>query len=329
MTEIFYDTDADLSVLKEKTIAVLGYGNQGRAQSLNMRDSGCHVIIGNKKDVFYENAKQDGFEVFDISDSVRKADVICLLLPDEVQSSVFKNEILPNIGRGKVLDFASGFTVFAKAVVPPKEVDVVMVAPKMIGEGVRDLYTRGQGAPAIVGVEQDFSGTAWKTALAIAKAIGATRAGAVKSTFEEEAVTDLFNEQSTAFILLLKTGFEILTRAGYDPIVTQLELYGSGEWLEIVKAMLKYGIFGQGKLHSTTSQYGQLSRGGRIVNAATRKEMRKTLNEIRSGKFAKEWLKDIEAGYPRLNKLRNKAVDKALVEAEREVRERIKLPPLA
>jgi len=329
MTKIFYDTDADLSVLKEKTVAILGYGNQGRAQGLNMRDSGCQVIIGNKKDAYYENAKRDGFEAFDLPDAVRKADVICVLLPDEVQPSVFKKEILPNLGKGKVLDFASGFTVFAKAVVPPKETDVVMVAPKMIGEGVRDLYTRGLGAPAVVGVEQDFSGDAWKTVLAIAKAIGATRAGVVKSTFEEEAVTDLYNEQTVAFVLLLKTGFEILTKAGYDPVVTQLELYGSGEWLEIVQAMLKYGLFGQGKLHSTTSQYGQLSRGGRIVNTATKKEMKKILSEIRSGKFAKEWLKDIEAGYPKLNKLRSKAVDEALVKTEREVRERIKLPPLA
>ena len=329
MTKIFYDADADLSVLKQKTVAVLGYGNQGRAQALNMRDSGCRIIIGNRKDEYYENAKRDGFEVFDVADAARKADVICVLLPDEVQPSVFKKEILPHLAKGKVLDFASGFTIFAKAVVAPKGTDVVMVAPKMIGEGVRDLYTKGLGAPAVVGVEQDSSGNAWKIALAIAEAIGVTRAGVVKSTFEEEAVTDLFNEQTTAFILLLKTGFEILTKAGYDPIVTQLELYGSGEWLEIVKAMLKYGIFEQGKLHSTTSQYGQLSRGSRIVNAATRKEMKKTLSEIRSGKFAKEWFKDIEAGYPRLNKLRSKAIDANLVKAEREVRERIKLPPLA
>lgn len=328
MTTIYYDKDADLSVLQGKVIAVLGYGNQGRAQALNMRDSGCRVIVGNKKDEYHEKAKADGFEVYEIPEAVKKADVICLLLPDEVHAKTFKNEILPHLGDGKTLDFASGFTVFSKAVVPPKGTDVVMVAPKMIGEGVRDLYVRGLGAPVIVGVERDATGTAWKTALAIAKAIGATRAGAVKSSFEEEAVTDLFNEQTVAFTLLLKNAFQILTKAGYDPVVTQLELYGSGEWLEIVQAILKYGLFGQGKLHSTTSQYGQLSRGGRIVNAATKKQMKRTLKEIRNGKFAKEWLKDIESGYPKLYKLRSTAVDEELAKTEREVRERIKLPPL-
>lgn len=328
MTTIYYDKDADLSVLQGKVVAVLGYGNQGRAQALNMRDSGCKVIVGNKKDEYYEKARTDGFEVFEISEAVKRADVICLLLPDEVHAKTFKNEILPNLGKGKTLDFASGFTIFSKAVVPPKGTDVVMVAPKMIGEGVRDLYVKGLGAPVIVGVERDATGNAWKTTLAIAKAIGATRAGAVRSTFEEEAVTDLFNEQTVAFVLLLKNAFQILTKAGYDPVVTQLELYGSGEWLEIIQAILKYGLFGQGKLHSTTSQYGQLSRGGRIVNAATKKQMKRTLKEIRSGKFAKEWLKDIESGYPKLNKLRSGAVDENLAKAEREVRERIKLPPL-
>jgi ketol-acid reductoisomerase len=328
MTTIYYDKDADLSVLNGKVVAVLGYGNQGRAQALNMRDSGCKVIIGNRKDAYYQNAKNDGLEVFEIPEAVKRADVICLLLPDEVHAKTFKEEIMPNLAKSKTLDFASGFTIFSKAVIPPKDTDVVMVAPKMIGEGVRELYVKGLGAPAILGVERDATGNAWKTALAIAKAIGATRAGAVKSTFEEEAVTDLFNEQTVAFVLLLKNAFQILTKAGYDPVVTQLELYGSGEWREIVQAILKYGLFEQGKLHSTTSQYGQLSRGSRIVNAATRKQMKRTLSEIRSGKFAKEWLKDIEAGYPKLNKLRSKAIDQNLARTEREVRERIRLPPI-
>jgi ketol-acid reductoisomerase len=328
MTTIYYDNDADLSVLDGKVIAVLGYGNQGRAQALNMRDSGCKVIVGNKPDEYRENAKNDGLEVCDIPEAVKLADVICLLLPDEVHAKTFKEDILPHLGKGKTLDFASGFTIFSKAVIPPKHTDVVMVAPKMIGEGVRDLYLKGLGAPVILGVERDFTGDAWKTALAIAKAIGATRAGAVKSSFEEEAVTDLFNEQNVAFGLLLQDAFQTLTKAGYDPVVTQLELYGSGEWLEIIHAILKYGLFGQAKLHSTTSQYGQLSRGGRIVNAATRKQMKRTLSEIRNGKFAKEWLKDIDAGYPRLNKLRKQMYDEKLAKTEREVRERIKLPPL-
>jgi len=329
MTEIFYDSDADLSIIKEKVVAILGYGNQGRAQALNMRDNGCRVLVGNKKDEHYDKARRDGFEVLEISDAAREAEVICVLLPDEVQPSVFKKDILSGLSRGKLLDFASGFTVFSRVVVPPKDVDVVMVAPKMIGEGVRDLYLRGLGAPAVLGVHRDFSGNAWNMALGIAKAIGCTRAGVVKSTFEEEAVTDLFNEQTVAFLLLLKTAFEILTEAGYDPIVTQLELYGSGEWLEVIKAMLKYGIFGQGRLHSTTSQYGQLSRGPRIVNQDVKKEMRKILEEIRSGGFAEEWFRDVEAGYPELTKRRNSMINNALVKAEQEVRERIRIPPLS
>jgi ketol-acid reductoisomerase len=324
MTKIFYD--ADLSVLTDKTVAVLGYGNQGRAQALNMRDSGLEVVVGNIEDAYAKQARKEKFEVHSIEKAANLGEVVCLLLPDEVQPELYQKYIRPYLGKGKTLDFSSGFNIFFRMIRPPKSVDVVMVAPKMIGEGVRKIFLEGKGAPSLVAVHQDGSGYAWKTAVAIAKAIGATRAGALKSSFEEEVVTDLFNEQCTPFIPLLIAGYEVLTEAGYDPIATQLELYGSGEWLQIIKAMLKYGVFGQGRLHSTTSQYGQLTRSQRIVTPELKEEMRRILKDIQSGKFAEEWLNEMKAGYPTLNELKRKADSNPLRKTEAEVRKRIKVP---
>jgi ketol-acid reductoisomerase len=326
MARVFYDSDADLSILKEKTIGIIGYGNQGRAQALNMRDSGCKVIVGNRADEYAKKAREDGFDVFSIEETVKKADILCILLPDEVQPYVFKESIKPYLKANQTLDFASGFTIHFKTVLPPSDIDVIMVAPKMIGKSVRELFLKNSGAPALIGVYQNFSGFALEKALALAKAIGATRVGVLESSFEEEAVTDLFNEQAVPFTLLIKTAFEILVEAGYDPDVVQLELYGSGEWIEIMKANLKYGIFEQAKLHSTTSQYGQLSRGSRVITAQVKKEMKSILEEIRNGSFAKEWMEEIENGYQKLNLLKKASINSLLIKTEKEVRRKLILP---
>ncbi len=329
MARVFYDADADPLVLNGRVIGVLGYGNQGRAQALNMRDSGVNVIVGNRSDDFAKQARKDGFDVLSIEAVARKADVICLLLPDEMQPDVFAKDVRPHLSKGKTLDFASGFNIFYRSIVPPKEVDVILVAPKMIGEYVRKLYLAGSGAPSLIAVERNSTGKGWETATALAHAIGATRVGALKSTFEEEAVTDLFNEQCTAFIPLLVAGYEILTAAGYDPMATQLELYGSGEWLEIIRAIREHGIFGQGKLHSTTSQYGQLTRSQKIVDAGTRLKMKKILKDIQNGRFAEEWFQEMKRGYPTLNALKKKYATHSLNRTEAEVRRKIKMPDLA
>ncbi|MEM3754260.1 MAG: ketol-acid reductoisomerase [Candidatus Bathyarchaeia archaeon] len=325
MARVFYDSDANLSFLKGKTIGIIGYGNQGRAQALNMRDSGCNVIIGNRFDEYAKKAREDGFDVFSIEEAVKKSDILCILIPDEVQPYVFKESINPYLKAGQTLDFASGFTIYFKTVVPPNYVDVIMVAPKMIGESVRELFLENSGAPALIGVYQNFSGFALEKALAIAKAIGATRVGALESSFEEEAVTDLFNEQAVPFTLLIKVAFEILVEAGYDPDVVQLELYGSGEWIEIMKAILKYGILEQAKLHSTTSQYGQLSRGTRVITAQVKEEMKRILEEIKNGSFTKEWMEEVKSGYKKLESLRKDLANDLLIKTEKEIRRKLLL----
>ncbi len=329
MSKVFYDADADPAALRGRTVGVLGYGNQGRAQALNMRDSGVDVIVGNRRDGFAKQARKDGFEVLTVAAAAKRADVLCMLLPDELQPEVFARDVRPHLSKGKTLDFASGFNIFYHSVAPPKGVDVVLVAPKMIGEYVRKLYLEGSGAPSLVAVEKDSTGRGWETAVALAHAIGATRVGALKSTFEEEAVTDLFNEQCTAFIPLLVAGYEILTAAGYDPMATQLELYGSGEWLEIIKAIREHGIFGQGKLHSTTSQYGQLTRSQRIVDSGTKSKMKGILKDIQNGRFAEEWFEEMKRGYPTLRALKKRYATHPLNRTEAEVRRKIKMPGFA
>lgn len=307
MARIFMDKDATLDILKDKTIGVIGYGNQGRSQALNLRDNGLNVIIGNIKDDARNLAISDGFTVNDISETAKESDIILLLIPDEVAPKVMEEDILPHLSKGKVLDFASGYNITYGFIKPPKDVDVVLVAPRMIGKGVRDLFLQNKGFPVLVGVEQDTSGKAWDYALAISKGIGALLPGgcAVESSFYEETLVDLFSEHSWAgaMLYLLQACYEVLIEEGVSPEVAILELYASGELGEIGHAIAQYGLWNQLSLHSRTSQYGHMTWGRRYITEDTKKLMKSAIEEIKDGRFAREWGLEQVMGLPSFNRL--------------------------
>jgi ketol-acid reductoisomerase len=323
---VLQDTDADLRYLRDKTLAVIGYGNQGRAQALNLRDSGLRVIIGSIRDAGAEQAEREGFRTVPIPEAVERADVLALLIPDEVQREVYDAQIGARLRRGQVLDFAHGYNIHFGLVRPPQHVDVIMVAPRMIGINVRKSFEQGRGVPAYVAVAQDASGHARDIALAWAKGIGATRAGVLETTFAQETELDLFAEQGVWPIIMrdLLLSYEVLVEAGFPPEMVALELYGSGEAGEIFKQMARMGIIEQMRLHSHTSQYGTLSRGPRMLPEEARNRLRNALQEIRSGSFAKEWTREQEKGYPNFGRLRREAAEHAINAAEALAREMLK-----
>lgn len=311
----------DLSALKGRTVAVLGYGNQGRAQSLNMRDSGVdEVIIGSIRDAGWDRAVEDGFQVYPIDEAAKRGDVILMLIPDEAQPSVFNAHVRDNLDEGDVLVFAHGYNIHFGFISPPGFVDVVLVAPRMIGWGLRELYLRGEGAPAYVAVHQDHSGRALDTALALARAIGATRT--VMSSFAEETEIDLYMEQAlwAAVTRVMLLSFEVLVEEGYPPEVVALELYGSGEASEVLKAMAEMGFYRQMSLHSQTSQYGTLSRGPLLIGDEFKLRLREVLEDIRTGRFAREWALEQMLGYPVFRKLRDRALKHPINKAEEGMR---------
>jgi ketol-acid reductoisomerase len=303
--KVYRDEDADLTALADRTVAVIGYGNQGRAQALNLRDSGVSVTVGGIEDDYTRRARDDGFTVLPIAEAAAGGDIILLLVPDEVQRNVYAESIADRLTSGKTLCFAHGFNINFALIQPPAEADVVMVAPRMIGSAVRQRFLDGAGSPAYVGVWQDASGQAWPTALALAKGIGATRAGAIETTFAQETEVDLFLEQATwaAISRALILSFEVLVEDGFDPEMAALELYGSYEAAEVLHAMAEQGFFHQMRLHSRTSQYGTLSRGPRVLPDSMKQTFGRVLEEIRSGRFADEWRREQEAGYPNFRRL--------------------------
>jgi ketol-acid reductoisomerase len=323
MTQIFYDQDADLSFLEHRTVAIIGYGNQGCAQAQNLRDSGVQVVVGSINDVSAERARADGFPVYSIADAVRRADLISLLIPDEVQRSVYESDLHANLSPGKTLNFAHGYNLRFGLIVPPAGVDVVMVAPRMIGVNVRNAYQKGGGVPAYLAVWRDASGQARATALALAKAIGATRAGVIETTVAEETELDLFAEQAVWPIIMrdLVLSFEVLVQAGFSPDMVALELFGSGEAAEIFRQMAQVGFFEQMRYHSPTSQYGTLSRGERMLPDDVKEKMQSVLREIRSGQFAAEWAEEQQRGYPRFQALKQQATSHPITQAEKTVRQ--------
>jgi ketol-acid reductoisomerase len=327
LPRVYYDRHADLSGLKEKQIAIIGYGNQGRSQALNMRDSGLDVIVGVVRDKSWNAAKKDSFKVYSIEKASELADVVCLLIPDEVQKKVYEKRIKEKLEEEDVLYFSHGYNIHYGFIIPPSFVDVIMVAPKMIGVSVRDLFVKGFGVPAMMAVYQDFTGKAKKIALAMAKAIGATRAGVIESTFEEETVLDIFGEQMMAggSLFMTKLAFEVLVEAGYDPLTVIFNLYLSGESIEEARLRAKYGLFRQLKFHSPTSQYGQLTRGASLASEELKKKLQETLEEIKTKKFAEEWAKEMESGYLLFNKLWKKALKDPLNKLEEEARKKIKM----
>ncbi len=303
--KVYTDKDADLGVFQNKTVAVLGYGSQGHAHALNLKDSGVKVIIG-----LYSGSKsravaeQHGFKVLDTADAVREADVIMIGLPDMKQADVYTKDIAPNLAKGKTLVFSHGLAIHFGLIKPPADVDVIMVAPKGPGHMVRRLYAEGKGMPSLIAVAQDKSKKAKKTALAWAKGIGSTRAGVLQTTFKEETETDLFGEQAVlcgGASALVQAGYETLVEAGYQPEMAYFECLH--ELKLICDLMYESGIAGMRFSISETAKYGDITRGPRVINAKVKAEMKKILKEIQTGKFVKEWVAEYKGGLKNYNKL--------------------------
>lgn len=323
MIKIYYDNDADLGLLKGKTIGIIGYGIQGRGQSLCLRDSGCNVVVSEMEGTpNYEQAKKDGFNPVSAAEVAKSADIIQILTQDHVQAKVYLDAIKPNLKKGKALCFSHGFNIHFKQIKPPKNVDVFMVAPKGPGALVRRMYEEGKGVPSLVAIFQDATGNALKLALAYAKGLGATKAGVIETTFKEETETDLFGEQTVlcgGVTELIKAGFDTLVDAGYQPEIAYFEVLH--ELKLITDLVQEFGISGMRRRVSNTACYGDLTRGKRIITEKTRKEMKKILKEIQKGRFAKEWIKENEAGRPNFNKLLEEGDNHQIEKVGKQLRE--------
>ncbi len=306
MTTMYYEKDANAAILKDQKIAVLGYGSQGHAHALNLMDSGYDVRVGLRENSSsIAKAEEAGLRVMTIGEAAREADVIMILLPDTEQKHIYESDIAPNLQAGKTLLFAHGFNIRFDLISPPADVDVAMVAPKGPGHLVRRTYVEGGGVPALIAVHQDFSGHAKELALAYAHAIGATRAGVLETTFTEETETDLFGEQAVlcgGVTALVRAGYETLVEAGYQPESAYFECLH--ELKLIVDLMYEEGITGMRYSISDTAEYGDLTRGSRIINDGVKAEMKKILAEIQDGRFAAEWIKENEIGRPRYRELK-------------------------
>ncbi|MGE5598464.1 MAG: ketol-acid reductoisomerase [Bacteroidota bacterium] len=306
MAKMYYDQDADLALLKGKTIAIIGYGSQGHAQAQNLRDSGLDVVVAELPGSDnYRAAIEDGFSPLQAAEAARQAQIIQMLVPDQVQAMVYRNEVAQHLTAGKALVFSHGFNIHFHQIIPPKDIDVFMVAPKGPGHLVRRVYQEGGGVPNLIAVYQDASGKAKDLALAYAKGIGGTRAGVIETTFAEETETDLFGEQCVlcgGVSELIKAGFETLVEAGYQPEIAYFECLH--ELKLIVDLIYEGGLSRMRYSISDTAEYGDYMVGPRIITEETRREMRKVLAEIRSGKFAREWLLENQVGRPVFNALR-------------------------
>lgn len=293
----YYEQDADISVLKDKTIAVIGYGSQGHAQAQNLRDSGLKVVIGLREGKSYDKAKNDGFEVLSVAEAVSRADVVQILMPDETQAAVYKNDIEPNLKKGAALMFSHGFNVHYGQIVAPKDNDVLLVAPKSPGHMVRRTYEEGFGVPGLIAIEKDATGQAKAIGLAYAKGIGCTRAGVIETSFREETETDLFGEQAVlcgGVSALVKAGFETLTEAGYAPEMAYFECLH--ELKLIVDMIYEGGLASMRDSISNTAEYGDYVTGPRIVTEDTKKAMKEVLTDIQQGKFARDFILENQSG---------------------------------
>jgi ketol-acid reductoisomerase len=303
--KVFYDADADQQLIKNKRVAVIGYGSQGHAHANNLKDSGVDVIVGlpeNSKS--WQKARDAGLEVMLTREAVERADVVMVLVPDELAPTVYRNEIEPALTAGKYLGFAHGFSIHFKKIVPPADVNVFMVAPKGPGHLVRNEYAKGAGVPCLLAVQQDVSGDAKAVGLSYASAIGGARAGVIETNFREETETDLFGEQAVlcgGLTALIQAGYETLTEAGYAPEMAYFECLH--EMKLIVDLLYEGGIGNMRYSVSNTAEYGDLTRGRRIVTEATKAEMKKILSEIQSGEFADEWMSECDAGKENFTRL--------------------------
>ena len=307
MIKVYYDKDANLGILKKKKIVIMGYGSQGHAHANNLRESGMNVTIGIRKGSGWDKAKNAGFKVMTPAEASKIADVLMILLPDEYQGEIYKTEIGPHMKKGDYLAFAHGFNIHFGQIVPPADANVFMAAPKGPGHLVRSEYTKGSGVPCLIAVQQDPAKNTKNIALAYASAIGGGRAGIIETNFREETETDLFGEQVVlcgGLTSLIQAGFETLVEAGYAPEMAYFECMH--EVKLIVDLLYEGGISNMRYSISNTAQYGDLTRGPRVVNAETKKEMKKILQEIQDGVFAKEWMLECKANKPSFNALTKK-----------------------
>lgn len=324
--KIFLDKDINTELIKSKKIAVIGFGSQGYGQSMNLKDSGCDVVLGlrlgGKSDI---KAKDYGFKTMTIEDAVKYADIVQILIPDELQAKVYEEQIKPNMRAGQYLMFSHGFNIHFKKIVPPEGVNVIMVAPKGPGHTVRSEYVQGKGVPSLVAVEQDPSGDSLEVALSYASAIGAGRAGIIETTFREETETDLFGEQTVicgGVSALIKAGFEVLVEAGYSPYMAYFEV--CHEMKLIVDLINQGGIGDMYYSISNTAEYGDMTRGPKVVGESSKDAMRKILKDIQSGAFAEEFLKDINGDRKVFNKLREENKNLLIEKIGKEIRNSFK-----
>ncbi|KAF1085078.1 Ketol-acid reductoisomerase [Sporotomaculum syntrophicum] len=323
MVQVFHDQDADLAMLKGKKIAVMGYGSQGHAQAQNLKDSGLDVVVGLAKgiDDSWEKAEADGMTVMTVAEAANQGDLIQILLPDELQARVYAEEIAPYLTEGKALMFSHGFNIHFGQIVPPANVDVIMVAPKSPGHMVRQMFTEGAGVPGLVAVQQDYTGKARDIAMAYAKGIGCTRAGVFETTFQEETETDLFGEQAVlcgGVTELIKAGFDTLVEAGYAPEMAYFEcLHEMKLIVDLINegglSLMRYSV-------SNTAEYGDYMVGPRIITEETREEMRNVLAEIQDGTFAKEFLLENQTNKPFMNAIRKQEKESLIEEVGAEIR---------
>ena len=324
LNDLYFDKDADLALIQMKKVAIVGYGNQGRAQALNLRDSGVSVIVGAREGgSSQQKANEDGFKVIPIEDAVFDADVIAILLPDQVMATVYNRSIAPNLSAGNILQFSHGYNIHYGKIIPPKDVDVMMVAPSGAGKMVRQEFEKGSGVPNLIAIYQDYSGAAFDMALSYSKAIGGTRCAAFKSTFKEETETDLFGEQAVltgGIPKLIQNSFKVMVDAGYSPITAWFVSYY--EVKLIVDLFNENGFQFMNDAISDTAEYGGQTRGNRLIDDSVTSKMKSFLSEIQSGEFFKEWENEYLSGLENLDRLRDKdansdfeAVTKVLLNA--------------
>ena len=318
MARMYFQEDSDLTHMAGQTICIVGYGNQGRSQALNMRDSGLSVIVGSRRDASYQAAVDDGFAVFGVGEAAQRSDAVFLLVPDEVMPQVYEHDIAPNLAPGDMLVFASGYNITFGLIEPPSDVDVVMIAPRMIGAGVRDTYLSGEGFPSLIAVHQAATETAFERMLALCEGIGSTRMGVIESSFLEETTVDLFAEQ-VGYLYAVRRYCEVLVEAGCSPEAAMLEFYASGEGIETARAYRDIGLWDQITLHSRTSQYGQevTSRLSSQEEEAERTRLRAIISHIQDGSFAREWTSEQRAGFPEFNRVRTQNMAHEMRAAER------------
>lgn len=323
MAKRYYEKDGNLNRFQGKTVTIIGYGSQGHAHALNLRDSGVNVTVGlHAGSKSAAKATAAGLKVLSVADAIKGADVAMILIPDHLQADVYTKEIAPNLAPGKTLMFAHGFAIHFGQIKPPASVDVSMIAPKAPGHRVRELYTEGVGVPALVAVQQNPSGHALENALAYALALGTLKAGVIETTFKEETESDLFGEQSVlcgGVSELIRAGFETLVEAGYAPEIAYFECLHE---LKLIVDLIYEGGLGYMRYSiSDTAEYGDYTRGSRIVTSETRKEMKKILSEIQSGQFAREWIEENQSGRHKFLAMREAAHDQPIERVGRELRQ--------